>query len=119
MNERDNPTSIEAEQAIIGVVMLNNEAWHAGAYRLKAEQFSEAAHQEIWDVISKLVDNNRVASPVTVGKYFEGEMVPGTTWAQYIAKLAAAHAIRTLAARFARRNAPGAAQLFDLMEHNQ
>ncbi len=87
---RQLPTNVEAEQALIGAVLVNNAAWHAIGPGLSAEHFAEEIHQRIWDVTSTLIREGRVASPLTVKTYLgDHDLGDGLTIPRYLARLAA------------------------------
>ena len=87
---RQLPTNVEAEQALIGAVLVNNAAWHAIGPGLAAEHFAEKIHRRIWDVASTLIREGRVASPLTLKTYLgDHDLGAGTTVPRYLARLAA------------------------------
>ena len=49
------PHNTEAEQALLGAILVNNEAWHKIADRLKPEQFADALHARIYEACGKLI----------------------------------------------------------------
>lgn len=57
--------NIEAEQAVLGAIIGNNEALHH-AEGLKAEHFYHPVHAEIFKAIVGLVDVGSVATPITL-----------------------------------------------------
>lgn len=83
------PSNVEAEQAVIGAVLVNNAAWHAIGDRLKPEHFTQEIHQRIWEVASTLIGEARVASPLTLKTYLGDHDLGGVTVPHYLARLAA------------------------------
>ena len=64
--------NIEAEQAILGTIILNNEYLNRVIEFLRAEHFYEPAHQKIYEQIIHNVENvNIVANQVTLKQFFE------------------------------------------------
>ena len=87
---REPPHNIEAEQALLGAILINNEAFHRVAEFLKANHFFEPLHGEILEVISELIRSNKVANPITLKTFFPATLVvAGLSIAQYLARLAA------------------------------
>ncbi len=65
------PHSIEAEQSVIGGLLLENEALDKIADILKAEDFYQFDHKTIFQHIAKLIERNRPADIVTVAESLE------------------------------------------------
>ena len=85
------PANIEAEQALLGAVLVNNDAFDRVASFLEAHHFFEPLHGRIFDAISTLVTGGHLASPVTLKSFFENDEamqeIGGTA---YLARLAGA-----------------------------
>src|SRR5690625_251692 len=60
------PHSVEAEQSVLGGLMLDNHAWDRIADILREDDFYRYEHRLIWRHISKLIELNRVDDVVTV-----------------------------------------------------
>ncbi len=67
------PHSIEAEQSVLGGLMLDNEAWDLIGDLLQADDFFRAEHKEIFRTIQQLSERN---SPFDVVTIFEAIPVP-------------------------------------------
>ncbi len=84
------PHSIEAEQALIGGILLDNEAWERIADLISEEDFYRDDHRRIYRHIFRLVDMGKPADVVTVfeslEKSGEAEHAGGLA---YIAEVAA------------------------------
>src|SRR5690606_37291624 len=52
---RQPPHNIEAEQALLGAILINNEAMDRVAGFLEAQHFSDPLHQQIYEVAAKLI----------------------------------------------------------------
>ena len=65
------PHSIEAEQSVIGGLLLENEALDKIADILKADDFYQHDHKTIFKHIGKLIEHNRPADIVTVAESLE------------------------------------------------
>lgn len=65
------PHSIEAEQSVIGGLLLENEALDKVADILNAEDFYQHDHKTIYQHIARLIERNRPADIVTVAEALE------------------------------------------------
>jgi replicative DNA helicase len=84
------PHNIEAEQALLGAILVNNEALYRVSDFLEARHFFEPIHQKIYELSSQLVRAGKVASPVTLKTFLPGDAdIGGLTVNQYLARLAA------------------------------
>jgi replicative DNA helicase len=87
---RTAPHNIEAEQALLGAILVNNEALYRVSDFLEARHFYEPVHQKIYDISSQLVRAGKVASPVTLKTFLPADAdIGGLTLSQYLARLAA------------------------------
>lgn len=89
LDQRPAPNNIEAEQALIGGVLLKNDHYANVAKEVMAEDFYEELHREIWLLIATLIEANKLASPVTVKPHLEGMMVGDMPVGRYLAMLVA------------------------------
>lgn len=67
------PHSIEAEQAVVGCILLHNSALAMIEDKLAAEHFHEPLHQRMFTVAMDLAAKGRNVTPVTVAPYFEND----------------------------------------------
>ncbi len=78
------PQNIEAEQSILGSVMLDREAWDSVSDLLSADDFYKPAHQKIFSAIFKLQQTNQPIDIITVSNSLQasGELdsVGGTSY---------------------------------------
>src|SRR3954463_15786681 len=65
------PHSIEAEQSLLGALLLDNQAFDRVADLVAAEDFYRDDHRRIWRQIAKLIEHNRPADVVTVSEAVE------------------------------------------------
>jgi len=67
------PHSIEAEEALLGSILLDNEIYNKIIYDLplKTNHFFVPVHGRIYEAIQKLINNGQIADPVTLFQYFE------------------------------------------------
>ena len=83
------PANIEAEQALLGAILVNNDAFDRVSDFLKPDHFAEELHRRIYETAGQLIRAGKIATPVTL-KTFVGEIdLGGMTAAQYLGRLAA------------------------------
>lgn len=82
--------SIDAEQQLLGAILVNNEAMRYAQRHVEAEHFFEPVHQHIFDVCHSLISMGKVATPVAIKPFIPEDVDLGgiTVW-QYIVRLAA------------------------------
>jgi len=81
--------NIEAEQSLLGAILINNAVFAHVAEFLRAEHFYDAVHQKIFAAIVELAGDEKIADPVTLKAYFERNGgLGGIGGSAYIAKLA-------------------------------
>jgi replicative DNA helicase len=84
------PHNIEAEQALLGAILVNNEAFYRVSDFLEPKHFFEPIHQQIFELASGLVRANKLATPVTLKTFLPGDVdIGGLSVNQYLARLAA------------------------------
>ena len=64
------PHNIEAEQALLGAILVNNEACDRVSGFLLPEHFFEGVHARIFEAASTLIRSGKLASPVTLQSFF-------------------------------------------------
>ncbi len=83
------PHSIDAEQAVLGGLMLASSAWDKVADRLSEEDFYRRDHQLIFRAIGQMAEQGKPGDAVTLGEWFQShglsEQVGGT---EYVIELA-------------------------------
>ena len=83
------PHSIEAEQSLLGALLLDNQAFDRVADLVVADDFYRDDHRRIWRHISRLAEASRPADVVTVSESIEAsEDKDKTGGAAYLAALA-------------------------------
>src|SRR5437899_1395403 len=87
---RSAPHNIEAEQSLLGAILVNNDAFYRVSDFLEARHFFEPIHQQIFDTAASLIRLSKLATPVTLKTFVPAEVdLGGMTVAQYLARLAA------------------------------
>ena len=83
------PHSIEAEQSVLGGLMLDNESWLKVAERLHGPDFYRRDHQHIFNAIESLADEQKPFDIVTLAEWFErNEVLDSIGGLTYLAQLA-------------------------------
>jgi replicative DNA helicase len=83
------PHSVEAEQSLLGALLLDNQAFDRVADLVGADDFYRDDHRRIWRHISRLVEATRPADVVTVSESIEAsEDKDKTGGTSYLAALA-------------------------------
>jgi replicative DNA helicase len=89
--QRELPNNIEAEQALLGAILVDNRTLDRVASFLEEEHFFEHLHQRIYLVCCELIRMGKVATPVTVHPFLPANLKIGDmTMVQYLATLVAA-----------------------------
>ncbi|KHJ54216.1 replicative DNA helicase [Aureimonas sp. OT7] len=87
---REAPSNIEAEQALLGAILVNNDAYYIVHDFLKPDHFFEPLHREIFGKASEMIRMGKIANPVTIKTFLAAnDKVGDITVAQYLARLAA------------------------------
>jgi len=66
------PHNLEAEQALLGAILVNNRALD-GAAHLREEHFFEPLHGRIFEASRRRIEAGRLATPITLQDYFADE----------------------------------------------
>ncbi|MHB1109629.1 MAG: replicative DNA helicase [Devosia sp.] len=83
------PHNVEAEQALLGAILVNNEAFYRVSDFLAPEHFYEPIHREIYEICGKIIRAGKTATPITVKTYLPENLIADVTMPQYLARLAA------------------------------
>ncbi len=88
---RQVPHNIEAEQALLGAILVNNEAMDRVSSFLDMTHFYDPLHGQIYEIAGKLIQAGKQATPVTLRTFFEtAEPIDeNLTVPQYLGRLAA------------------------------
>jgi replicative DNA helicase len=87
---RSAPHNIEAEQSLLGAILVNNDAFYRVSDFLEPKHFFEPIHQTIYETSGSLIRMGKVATPVTLKTFVPAETdIGGMTVGQYLARLAA------------------------------
>jgi replicative DNA helicase len=67
------PNNIEAEQAVIGSILVSNDIFDEISTIISSINFHDPMHQKIFEAIESLVYKGMLANPITLKNYFEDE----------------------------------------------
>ena len=82
------PSNLEAEQALIGSVMVNNDIIDEISNIINSNKFFDPAHKKIYEVIETLNNKGMIANPITLKNYFEkDENLKEVGGVEYLVKL--------------------------------
>ena len=82
------PSNIEAEQALIGSVLVNNDIIDEVSSIISSSTFYDPAHTKIYEVIETLNNKGMIANPITLKNFFEKDnMLDEVGGTEYLVKL--------------------------------
>jgi replicative DNA helicase len=82
------PFNLEAEQALLGAILMNNEALYRAGDFIQPGHFYEPTHQQIFEVISKIIKSGKAATPITAKTWLPEKVTEDMTMQQYLGRLA-------------------------------
>jgi replicative DNA helicase len=85
---RTPPSNIDAEQALLGAILVNNDAYYRVSDFLLPEHFIEDLHRRIYEVATDLIKAGKVATPITMKTFLGDQDLGGVTPYQYLVRLA-------------------------------
>ena len=85
------PANIELEQALLGAILVNNDAFRFVSDFLEPDHFYEPLHAQIFEIASGLIRAGKRATPVTIKSFIPANLKVNRTLTgrQYLARLAA------------------------------
>jgi replicative DNA helicase len=111
---RETPRNLDAEQGLLGAILLNNYTLDSVVDFLESEHFFDPLHAGVFDILARQISAGQAVTGVTLLDYFKGSpAISGDLSApQYVASLAAHAAIprsvrdygRTIYNNWVRRN---------------
>ncbi|MBD1161708.1 replicative DNA helicase [Pelagibacterales bacterium SAG-MED15] len=72
-NFKELPNNIEAEQSVLGSILLSNEIFDEISTIISNKNFYDPMHQKIFAAVEKLIFKGMLANPITLKNYFENE----------------------------------------------
>lgn len=91
LSENVEPQNIEAEQALLGALLVNNDVYDKVQSIIRSEHFYDPVHSRIYEAASQKITKNSLASPITLKSYLNDD--PGLIelgGSSYLARLASA-----------------------------
>ena len=86
--ENKQPSNIEAEQALLGSILINNDIIDEISTIVSSSIFYDPAHVKIYEVIESLNNKGMIANPITLKNYFEKDnMLDEVGGTEYLVKL--------------------------------
>ncbi len=86
--EKNQPSNLEAEQALLGSVLINNDIIDEISTIINANTFYDPAHIKIYEVIESLNNKGMIANPITLKNFFEkDDMLSEVGGTEYLVKL--------------------------------
>jgi replicative DNA helicase len=85
---RELPNNLEAEQALLGAILVNNRCFEHLPNELEPRHFYEPLHRQIFEVARDLMLADKIANPVTIKTFLPDGKVGDMTVSQYLAALA-------------------------------
>ncbi len=93
LSYRQPPHNLEAEQMLLGAILVNNIAAEKVQGFLRPEHFYEPVHGRIYDAVLRMMERDQTADPIKLKPYFEkDEGLAESGGAAYLVRLAASAA---------------------------
>src|SRR5262249_28935232 len=83
------PQNIELEQALLGAILINNDAFHRVSDFLEPRHFVEPIHSRLFELCRDAIGAGKTATPLTLKISMPPDDIAGLTPSQYLARLAA------------------------------
>src|SRR3712207_6982768 len=84
---RTPPSNIEAEQALLGAILVNNDAYYRVSDFLEAGHFIEGLARRIYEAATSPIKAGHVATPITMTTFLGDSDLGGIIGSQYPARL--------------------------------
>jgi len=82
------PSNLEAEQALLGSILVNNDILDEISSIVTSNIFYDPAHIKIYEVIENLNSKGMIANPITLKNFFEKDnMLDDVGGTEYLVKL--------------------------------
>ena len=88
IKENKQPANLEAEQALLGSILVNNDIIDEISTLVTSNIFYDPAHVKIFEVIESLNNKGMIANPITLKNFFEKDnMLTDVGGTEYLVKL--------------------------------
>ena len=86
--KKDQPSNLDAEQALLGSILVNNDIIDEIANIINPATFYDPGHSKIYEVIETLNNKGMIANPITLKNFFEKDnMLNEVGGTEYLVKL--------------------------------
>ena len=72
-SQKQLPSNIEAEQALIGSILVSNDIYDEISTLVDTKKFFDPIHAKIFSAIETLISKGLLANPITLKNYFEND----------------------------------------------
>ena len=87
-HDNKQPSNLEAEQALLGSILVNNDILDEISSIVTSNIFYDPAHIKIYEVIENLNSKGMIANPITLKNFFEKDnMLDDVGGTEYLVKL--------------------------------
>ena len=70
-SQKQMPCNIEAEQAVIGSILVSNNIYDEISLIIDSQKFFDPIHSKIYETIASLINKGLLANPITLKNHFE------------------------------------------------
>ena len=71
LSDREPPQNFEAEQALLGAILVNNESWRQAQEILLPEHFADPLHGRLYEALGRLIERGQVVNAFALKTYAE------------------------------------------------
>ena len=72
-NQKKLPSNLEAEQALIGSILVNNDILDEVSNLINSDKFYDPGHKKIFKIIETLNSKGMIANPITIKNFIEND----------------------------------------------
>ncbi len=72
-NQKKLPSNLEAEQALIGSILVNNEILDEVSNLINSDKFFDPGHKKIFKIIESLNSRGMIANPITIKNFIDND----------------------------------------------
>ena len=69
--QKQMPCNIEAEQAVIGSILVTNDIYDEISPIIDSQKFFDPIHSKIFETVDNLISKGLIANPITLKNHFE------------------------------------------------
>ena len=67
------PHNIEAEQCLLGAILINTQAYATASPYVEADDFFEPINRQIFEVCASLIATGKLATPITLKAFLPAD----------------------------------------------